>query len=186
MKKNLPNPLKGEPNITNSPFRGLGGNSVTTLDIVTHISAPAERVFDLSRSIDLHLISTRHTNEKAIAGRKSGLIELGESVTWQAKHFGITQKLTSKITEFDYPNHFTDEMVEGAFQAFRHEHIFKSFGPNQMLMMDIFAYEVPYGIAGYAFSRIILARYMTHLLVKRNDVIRQIAEGDEWKKILGE
>lgn len=53
---------------------------VITLD--TYIQASREVVFDLSRDIDLHQISTRHTNEKAIAGKTSGLIGLGETVTW--------------------------------------------------------------------------------------------------------
>ena len=94
----------------------------------TPINAPIERCFDLSRSIDLHTDSMQHTGEKAIAGRTSGLIELGESVTWEAKHFGIRQTLTSKITEFDRPNYFVDEQVSGAFKSFRHEHHFEQQG----------------------------------------------------------
>ena len=81
----------------------------------TEIKANKEIVFDLSRSIDLHKISTEHSNETAIAGRTSGLIELHETVTWRAKHFGVYQTLTSKITTFNRPNLFTDEMVKGAF-----------------------------------------------------------------------
>ena len=94
------------------------------IELSTHINAPLERCFDLARSIDLHIISTKQTGEQAIAGRTSGLIELGETVTWRAKHFGVWQTLTSKITHFDHPNSFTDEMVEGAFKSFRHEHLF--------------------------------------------------------------
>ena len=94
------------------------------IELITVIDAPVEKVFDFSRSIDLHMESTRQTGEYAIAGKTSGLIESGETVTWRAKHFGIWQTLTSKITEFDRPNYFVDEMVEGAFKSFRHEHYF--------------------------------------------------------------
>jgi hypothetical protein len=59
------------------------------IELTTHINAPIGRVFDLSRSIDLHMESTKKTGEKAIAGKTSGLIELGETVIWRAKHFGI-------------------------------------------------------------------------------------------------
>ena len=38
------------------------------------IKAEKKIVFDLSRSIDLHKISTQQTNEEAIAGVTSGLI----------------------------------------------------------------------------------------------------------------
>jgi len=39
-------------------------------------------VFDLIRNIDFHKISTKKSNEEAIAGKTSGLIALNETVTW--------------------------------------------------------------------------------------------------------
>ena len=66
---------------------------MTLIKLETNINAPIERVFDLARSIDLHKISTAHTNEQAIAGKTSGLIGMDESVIWRAKHFGIYQNL---------------------------------------------------------------------------------------------
>lgn len=96
------------------------------IELTTDINASKEIIFDLSRSVDLHEISTKHTNEKAIAGITSGLIGLDESVTWRARHFGVYQKLTSRITEFDRPFFFVDEMVDGPFKSFRHEHHFFS------------------------------------------------------------
>ena len=74
------------------------------IELRTEIQAKKDIVFDLSRSIDLHKTSTEQTNETAIAEKTSSLIGLNESVTWKAKHFGIYQKLTSKVTEFDRPN----------------------------------------------------------------------------------
>jgi hypothetical protein len=43
----------------------------------------------------------------------SGVMKLGDTVTWEAKHFGIKQHLTSKITAYERPYRFTDEMVQG-------------------------------------------------------------------------
>lgn len=141
----------------------------------TYIGAPIERCFDQARSIDLHTDSMSHTGEKAIAGRTSGLIGLGETVTWEAKHFGIRQTLTSKITGFDYPNLFTDEMVKGAFKSIRHEHYFAARN-GQTLMTDIFIFESPLGIPGRLANFLFLKRYMTKLLIKRNCAIKQAAE----------
>jgi ligand-binding SRPBCC domain-containing protein len=146
-----------------------------TIELITIIDAPIEKCFDLARSIDLHMESTKQTGEQAIAGRTSGLIELSETVTWRAKHFGIWQKLTSKITEFDRPNFFADEMVEGAFKSFRHEHYFLS-RHGETLMKDIFIFESPGWILGRLFNRLILTRYMTKLLIQRNKVIKAAAE----------
>lgn len=143
--------------------------------LATHINAPAEKVFDIARNIDIHVESTRHTGERAIAGRTSGLIELGETVTWRAKHFGVWQNLTSKITEMEYPYHFTDIMVDGAFKSFTHEHHFYPI-LNQTMMRDIFTFESPCGILGDMVNNLFLSNYMTRLLLKRNEVIRQYAE----------
>jgi ligand-binding SRPBCC domain-containing protein len=143
--------------------------------LTTIVNAPIEKVFDLSRSIDLHIESTKQTGEKAIAGKTSGLIGLGEIVTWRAKHFGIWQTLTSKITEFDSPNLFVDEMMGGAFKSFRHEHWFATSG-DQTIMKDIFEFESPLGIFGRLFNKLILIHYMTELLEERNRVIKEAAE----------
>ncbi|RZJ27869.1 MAG: cell division protein, partial [Flavobacterium sp.] len=119
------------------------------IKLQTRIKADILIVFDLARSIDLHKISTSHTNEQAIAGRTSGLIEIDETVTWRARHFGIYQTLTSKITQFERPNIFVDEMVSGAFKSFRHEHIFETDG-TETLMTDVFKFEAPGGFFGKA------------------------------------
>ncbi|MGO4918152.1 SRPBCC family protein [Maribacter spongiicola] len=155
------------------------------IEIRTEINAKKEIVFDLSRSIDLHKISTKHTNEEAIAGVTSGLIGLNESVSWRAKHFGIYQILTSKITEFDYPVFFSDEMVNGAFKKFRHEHHFKNT-INGTLMIDYFDYQSPLGFLGKLANSLFLKKYMTNLLEKRNSTIKEFAESDKWKQIIQE
>ena len=153
------------------------------IKIFTKIKASKEICFDLSRSIDFHQVSMSQTNEKAIAGRTEGLIEMGEEVTWQASHFGIRQKLTSKITQFDFPNSFRDEMVRGAFKKFTHDHIFlEKKGKTEM--QDIFDFESPLGWLGKIFNQLVLEKYMTHLLTKRNQTIKEIAENGKWKEIL--
>jgi ligand-binding SRPBCC domain-containing protein len=95
------------------------------IELETIINAPIERVFDLARSIDLHAETLSHTNEKAIAGVTKGLINLGETVTWEATHFFVKQQLTSKITVCERPNRFSDTMVSGAFARFDHDHFLK-------------------------------------------------------------
>jgi len=153
------------------------------IKLVTTIKAPIDVVFNLSRSIDLHKISTAHTNEEAIAGVTSGLINMGESVTWRAKHLGITQKLTSKITAYNFPYYFTDEMVAGPFKSFKHEHIFKEVN-GATVMTDIFNYKSPLGILGTIADVLFLEHYMTKLLTERNRVVKQFAEDPELYKNL--
>ncbi|HTD98655.1 MAG TPA: SRPBCC family protein [Mucilaginibacter sp.] len=145
------------------------------IELVTEINAPIEKCFDLARSIDLHIKSTKQTGEQAIAGKTSGLIGLGETVTWRAKHFGIWQNLTSKITEYDYPNYFVDEMVDGTFKSIRHEHHF-TMVDNYTVMKDVFVFESPLGLLGRLANFLFLRNYMKKLLEERNRVIKAVAE----------
>ena len=92
-----------------------------TITIHTLIAAPIERCFDAARDLDLHVRTLAHTGEVAVAGRTSGLIESGESVTWRGRHFGVTQHFTSRITAYDRPRYFQDSMQEGAFRSFVHD-----------------------------------------------------------------
>lgn len=139
------------------------------------IRAEPEVCFDLARSIDIHMESTSQTNEIAVGGRRSGLIELGESVTWEATHFGIRQRLTAKITAFDRPHRFVDEMVSGAFKRFAHEHRFiRTEGGTRM--EDTFDYTSPWGPLGRLADLFVLRRYMERLLLKRNLYIKTRAE----------
>lgn len=155
------------------------------IELRTEIKADRKVVFDLSRSIDLYKISTKQTNEQAIAGKTSGLIEMNESVTWRAKHFGIYQNLTSKITEFDKPKYFVDEMVKGAFKEFKHEHHFVELNGGT-LMTDFFYYKSPFGILGKLADKLFLKKYMNELLIERNRVVKEFAESKKWKELITE
>ena len=89
------------------------------------INAPAAVCFDMARSVDAHVESARATGERAVGGVTSGMLNLGDEVTWRARHFGVTQDLTSRIVAFDRPHHFRDEMVRGAFRRIVHDHYFE-------------------------------------------------------------
>lgn len=151
--------------------------------LITKIKAAQKLVFDLSRSIDLHLISTEKTNEKAIAGKTEGLIELGETVTWCAKHLGVYQNFTSKVTGCKEADYFADEMVSGAFKSFKHEHFF-SYKNGETILKDVMEYTSPLGILGKLVDFLFLEKYMTSFLMLRNKTIKEFAESDKWKEIV--
>jgi ligand-binding SRPBCC domain-containing protein len=153
------------------------------IKLITKINAPVERCFDLSRSIDLHKISTSQSNEEAVAGVTSGLINLNETVTWYAKHFGVWQKLTSKITQYEPNVSFVDEMIEGAFKSIHHVHTFE-YKNGETIMTDDFIFESPLGVLGHLANAIILTSYLKKLLVKRNEIIKEYAESDLWSTVL--
>lgn len=148
---------------------------MTVIRLETFIKAPPQTVFDLSRSVDLHKASMKHHGEKAIAGTRSGVMNKGDTVTWQAKHLFRNRTLKVRITEMQPPTFFADEMVAGDFQTMQHEHHFKRSGDGTM-MIDLFLFKSPYGAVGTLFDFLFLKKYMRRLLLKRNEHIKRIAE----------
>ena len=153
------------------------------IDLNTLIRAPRERVFDLARSIDAHQESTKGTEERAVAGVTEGLIGMGGEVTWEARHFGIRQRLTVRVTAFDRPKHFQDVMIYGAFRSMVHDHEFAE-SQTGTVMRDRFEFESPLGILGRMANWLILTSYMRRFLVCRNQVLKQLAESNEGSRYL--
>jgi len=155
------------------------------IQLSTDISAPIERVFDLARSIDLHTQTASQTKETAVAGRTSGLIGLGETVTWNATHFGFRLSHTSKIVAYERPVHFRDSMIEGIFARLDHDHFFEQT-ERGTLMNDVFDFGSPFWILGILVDFVFIENYLKRFLEKRNRMIKEFAEGEEWKKFLPE
>ncbi|WP_029038768.1 SRPBCC family protein [Salinimicrobium xinjiangense] len=149
----------------------------------THIKADIKIVFDLARSIDFQSEAVTSSNEKAVAGRTSGLIGLNETVTYRGKHLGVVQSLTTRVTEFDPPNFFADEMVKGAFKSMRHEHYFSTSG-EETIMKDVFNFEAPLGPLGWLANKLFLEAYMTNFLKGRNKTLKEYAESGKWRKVV--
>ena len=147
------------------------------IELVTIIDAPIARAFDLARSVDIHLHSTAHTNEKAISGKTSGLLEMLDTVTWRAKHLGFYQNLSVKIKIFGRPHIFQDVMTKGIFQKMEHTHQFIDQG-SETKMIDIFIYQPPLGIIGRLVNYLFLEQYMTDFLLRKNKILKRVAEDE--------
>ena len=136
----------------------------------TESQLPVEQLFDLARSIDLHVDSQRDSGERAVAGVTSGLIGEGQEVTWRAKHFGIPLTMTSRVTHLDFPRSFTDEQVKGPFKAFRHVHEFEPTAAGS-IMTDRVEFTAPLGVLGRGVERLILRRYLERLIRYRGSFL---------------
>lgn len=150
---------------------------MTTINLITKINAPKKVVFDLSRNIDVHQNSASKTNEKAIDGVTSGLINFNETVTWRGKHFGFYLKHKSRMTAMDFYDYFVDEMEKGKFKSFIHEHTFVE-KDGKTVMIDNLNYETPFGIFGKLFDRILLKKHLTNFIIERNRILKELAENE--------
>lgn len=145
------------------------------IHLVTKINASKKNVFDNSRNIDVHQKSASKSNEKAISGITTGLINYNETVTWLGKHFGFYLTHKSRITAMRFYDYFVDEMEEGKFKSFKQEHFFEEVN-GLTIMIDKLQYEVPFGIAGKLFDILFLEKHLTHFLLERNKVLKIISE----------
>lgn len=151
---------------------------MVTLRTLMLIEAPVERCFDLARSVEVHLAGNIHCGETAVAtgGVTSGLVGMGQRVTWRAKHFGVWHNLTSEITAMDRPAYFQDTMVRGIFRYMQHDHFFRAVTTTQTEMKDVFRFAAPIPVLGRVAENLFLGRYMRELLAERNAALKQIAE----------
>jgi len=143
--------------------------------IETEIEADIQTCFDLARDIEFYQNSTKNPREIAIDGKITGLVEANDFITWETEYFGIVTHVSLKVSEFDNPNLFVDEMVKANFKTYRHEHIFRESG-NKTIMTDKFYIESPFGIIGKFVDWIFLKKYMTKLLKLRNKALKVQAE----------
>ena len=110
-------------------------------------------------------------------------MEEGETVTWEATHFGIRQRLQVKMTRLERPHLFRDEMISGAFSSMSHQHRFEEKnGTTEML--DRFEFRAPLGLLGRIAEGLFLRNYIETFLRKRNATLKQIAESEQWKHYL--
>lgn len=148
------------------------------IELVVDIDAPPDVCFDLARSVDAHIASAQATGEQAVAGVTNGLLNLGDQVTWRARHFGLTQELTSRITRFDRPRYFRDEMVRGAFKSLSHDHYFEPTSTGTR-MRDVFEFAAPWGAAGRVAERAVLVGYLRRFLQSRAHALKRLAESTD-------
>lgn len=124
-------------------------------------------LFDRSRSIDAHTESMRFSRERAVGGVTTGLIGMGQHVTWRAWHFGVPVRMTSAITEYEAPHRFVDQQTRGPFRAFRHVHEF-STDDGVTTMVDRVTFTAPFGPVGAVVERVLLRPYLRRLIEVRN------------------
>lgn len=148
---------------------------MSTVTVTVTVDAPPDVCFDLARSVEAHIASTDGAEERAVAGVTTGLLGLGDQVTWRARHLGVMQELTSRITAFDRPHYFRDEMVRGAFARFVHDHHFEPTSSGT-IVRDVLDYSAPFGPIGRLVERAYLDSYLTAFLSRRAHALKDMAE----------
>jgi ligand-binding SRPBCC domain-containing protein len=143
--------------------------------VETRINAPAEVCFDLMRDVRIHTETTLYINERAVAGVINGKVSLGQTITFEGRHFGLRQRLIVKVVECERPHRFVDAMISGAFRSFVHVHEFAE-NDDVTQITDTIMWESPLGFIGKIFDALLLKRHLERLVTRRNEMLRELAE----------
>jgi len=149
-----------------------------TLHRETRIDAPRERVFDLARHVEAHVA----TMPDEQANGATGLLELGDVITFRQRQFGIPFSLTAEVTEFDRPRRFADEQRSGVFGSLVHEHSFEAVDGGTVMTDDV-TFEMPFGPLGRV-GEPIARRRLARLIDYHAMELRALAESEEWRQFL--
>ena len=139
-------------------------------ECVTAVAAPPTQVYRASLDVGLHVRSMARSGERAVGGVTSGVLGLGDEVTWRARHFGLPWTMTSRVVETDPPHRFVDQQVRGPFRRFRHEHVFETDGAGTR-MVDRVELQAPFGPLGRVAELLVVGRYLKRLIEQRNQVL---------------
>lgn len=147
------------------------------------IAAPVERVFALSLDVGVHVDSMAAHDERIADGVRAGRMAEGDTVTWDARHFGIRFRMTSLVFDVDAPHAFSDRQIRGPFAEFRHRHTFEPVsetaeesGGHATLMRDEIVFRSPFGPIGRIVDALVMRRHLVRLIEQRNDTLAALAE----------
>jgi ligand-binding SRPBCC domain-containing protein len=157
---------------------------MTKIEFNTHIKAPIERCFDLSRSIDFHKVSISPVfKEESVAGCTTGLIGHNQRTLMQSKLWGFQFSTELKIVKFNPPYFLSYEIADSNFHSIIHDYYFYDIG-DETAMVNHFYYKLKLGVLGEIANLLILEKYLTRIITQRNDLLRDYAETDKWQEIL--
>jgi ligand-binding SRPBCC domain-containing protein len=143
--------------------------------IWTDIRAPIERCFDLARDVEVHCATSSFTHERVMPpGRTAGLLELNDTVTFEGRHFGVRLKMTARIVEMTRPFHFVDELIDGPFVSFRHDHQFM-VRDGVTHMIDALHWKGLLGPVGRLVDALVLERHMAWYIRTKQRALQELA-----------
>lgn len=158
------------------------GNCLFTVSDTIHINAPIERCFLLSTHIEL---VSQTLAMQPIEGKSEGMVVGGDRLVWAGWKFGLPQMHESLITRYEPPLYFQDTMLRGRFKRFQHDHHFAEID-GYTLLTDKLRFSMPLGWPGKKVGQHVLLPYISKMLRRRLELVKRVAESEEWRRYLPE
>ena len=143
------------------------------------IRAPIDRCFALSTNL---AVVERTLGMHPVEGRTAGLVTAGDTVRWEGLQFGFANYHVSLIERetWEPPHFFQDRMIAGRFRSFEHDHSFIETA-NGTFLDDCIRFTMPLGWAGELVGRMVLVPHILGLMRRRFNLLKQLAETEEWR-----
>ncbi|HEY3928050.1 MAG TPA: hypothetical protein VGL89_06735 [Candidatus Koribacter sp.] len=147
-----------------------------------HIRAPIQRCFALSTHL---AVVERELGMHPAEGRTAGLITAGDTIRWEGMQLGFFNYHVSLVVPetWDPPHFFQDRMIAGRFRSFEHDHRFLET-TNGTFLEDCVRFTMPLGWAGDLVGRSVLVPHILGLMRRRFELLKRLAETDEWRDYL--
>ena len=142
----------------------------------TRVRAPAARCFELARDVGVHCRTSAFVGERVLPpGRTEGLLELGDSIRFEGRHFGVRLQMTAAVVEMVPPHLFVDRATGGGFKWLRHVHEFVEYdGGTEMI--DRLEWRTSWGVLGTVADRLVIERHMMRYLTTKQNAFKTLAE----------
>ncbi|MGD0648693.1 MAG: hypothetical protein ABR971_11935 [Acidobacteriaceae bacterium] len=170
------------------------------------IHAPIERLFQLSTNLALvsETLAMKAIDTGVSGGITSGHVVANSRVVWRGWKFGLPTQHHTLITAFIPPHEalnrighhdvtasafFQDTQERGRFAFFQHDHHFTEFstGPTRAPITELrdeVSFELPFGLLGRITARLLLQPTIHRLCRQRFALLKELAEGEGWRKFV--
>ena len=139
------------------------------------LQADREKVWDfLCRPANLLELS--HPDVRLTIEEAPETIELGSRIRFAIFVMGATIRSVHEIVAFESPERFIEEQIEGPFKQWRHEHVFRPLGEQQVTLFDLIEYEPPGGMMGLLLSEARIRSQLDEGFAHRQDELKYLLE----------
>ena len=150
-----------------------------------HVRAPLERCFLLSTSVELTERALGLRAARRESSRSEGLAVAGDRIMWRGWRFGLPQMHESVVSRYERPSVVQSTMGRGRFKRLEYEMRFQEID-GQVLVTGSVRFSLGAGRLGRWVGRRAVVPQMTQLLRRRLELLRLVAEGEEWRRYLHE
>jgi ligand-binding SRPBCC domain-containing protein len=104
---------------------------------------------------------------------------LGTQFEFKIQSWGLVHSSKHEIIEFDRPDLFVEQQIQGPLKYWRHEHRFETNTEGKVVIIDIIDFAPPGGILGMMATESVLLENLEDGFYHRHQQLRKLLKGTE-------